>query len=316
VTDTLGRVLARVVRECTAVEKGERCLLVTDHGDTGIRRALEGAVRSCGGTLAVAELSAGDYRDGRVPAGLGEEMASAEVVYVLTRGIFPHRPRREAARAGARVLSLCMVDDTMALRALDVDYAELSRATRKLAEILSSAGEALVTTPSGTELRFGLGGGPVLWIDGLAREPGQASALPAGVAAVLPFPGTAAGRIVLDGSLASVGLLEEPVVLEVEGGRVVEIRGGAAAGVLRRALRQDANASFVAEFGMGTNPRAARTGNLVEDERVRGSAHFGFGGNVHLGGTVASSVHLDGTLREPTVYLDSRPIVKDGKLEL
>jgi leucyl aminopeptidase (aminopeptidase T) len=241
-------------------------------------------------------------------------MASADVVYILTGKLFPHGPRCVAARAGARVLSLCMVDEGVALRALDLDYMELSRVTRTLAEGLAEADEVFITTSSGTELRLKVRGQPAMAIDGLAREPGRISALPAGVAAVLPTPETAQGRVVLDGSLASLGLLSEPIVLAVERGRVVEVQGGAEAAELRRAFGKDANAICIAEFGIGTNPKAIYTGNLVEDERVRGSAHIGFGGNTHLGGTIESNFHRDGTLRAPTIYLDGELIVKDGKL--
>jgi leucyl aminopeptidase (aminopeptidase T) len=53
---------------------------------------------------------------------------------------------------------------------------------------------------------------------------------------------------------------------------------------------------------------------MVEDERVRGSAHIGLGANVRLGGTIESALHIDATMRKPIVFLDSKTIVKDGNL--
>jgi leucyl aminopeptidase (aminopeptidase T) len=55
---------------------------------------------------------------------------------------------------------------------------------------------------------------------------------------------------------------------------------------------------------------------LVEDERVAGSAHVGFGPNIHLGGEITEGLHRDASMRRPTVLLDGTVIVRDGELVL
>lgn len=313
----LQKLCLRILEECLALGKGENCLLITDFKPSRLSYVLGKAVLARGGILSFLSLPKEVYTKEPLPRNVEAALTSSEVVIIHTRYLFPQQPRRLAAKAGARVLSLCTVTEDMALRALNVDYHELSTVTRKLAETLASAQEIHVRSGDGEELCARIANQPVIYLDGIARMPGQISALPAGVVATLPIPESAQGRIVLNGSLTGFGLLGDPIVLEVKSGRVVRISGGKKARKLERLLRNaDEGAWHVAEIGVGTNPKAAYTGSLVEDERVLGSAHVGLGRNTHLGGVIMSSLHLDGTIRNPHVYLDGELIAYNGALAL
>jgi len=48
----------------------------------------------------------------------------------------------------------------------------------------------------------------------------------------------------------------------------------------------------IAELGIGCNPNAVVTGNVLEDEKV-GGLHIAYGMSVHLGGKVKSDMHQD-----------------------
>jgi leucyl aminopeptidase (aminopeptidase T) len=311
----LEQLCRKIVKECVRLDKKETCLLVKDLETSELHHGLEAAIHACGGIPWVLGLSEEAYLQGPLPREAEATMTSADVVLICTRKIFPHKPRKLAAEAGARVLSMCTVTKEIALRALDVDYDELSRITRNLADALSQATEVLIRSQAGTEIRMAITGQPTVYFDGLAREPGKSSVLPAGVVATAPLPETAEGKVVVDGSIASIGLLENPVTLTVKGGRIEEIQGNREAEALLRILESaDENARCIAEVGLGTNPKATYIGNLVEDERVRGSGHIGLGRNVHLGGTIESSLHMDATIRKPSIYLDGETIASEGNL--
>ncbi len=47
----------------------------------------------------------------------------------------------------------------------------------------------------------------------------------------------------------------------------------------------------IAELGIGCNPKAVVTGNVLEDEKV--GLHIAYGMSTHLGGKVKSDVHSD-----------------------
>ena len=69
----------------------------------------------------------------------------------------------------------------------------------------------------------------------------------------------------------------------------------------------------LAELGIGTNPAAILTGNVLEDEKVIGTIHLAFGTSAGLGGVNVAGVHIDGVLLRPTVELDGRLLVSDGR---
>jgi len=53
---------------------------------------------------------------------------------------------------------------------------------------------------------------------------------------------------------------------------------------------------------------------LLEDEKVIGTVHIALGNNVSIGGSVNVPLHLDGVIKKPTVYLDDKILMKEGKL--
>ena len=70
----------------------------------------------------------------------------------------------------------------------------------------------------------------------------------------------------------------------------------------------------VAELGIGTNEKAMLTGNVLEDEKILGTAHVAFGASAAIGGTVQVPVHLDCVVMKPDVSVDGEPLVREGEL--
>lgn len=310
---TLEQTCKQIVGACLGVRHGETVLLVRGHQAPPQHQvALLREVERRGATPLTLEVPA-NIQDG-ASAAVAALMSSVDVVILGTSWIFPHSLRRQATAAGARLLSLCTLSDEMLLRAAAVDHAELAAHTRRVAEAIGGATRWQVRTAAGTDLTALIGGRRVVVLDGIAREPGVSSGLPAGVVAVTPAPQTACGRVVIDGSIDGYGLVRQPAVLVIERGAVVDVSGGDEARFLRERLATvEASGRCLCEVGVGTNACATYTGNLVEDERVRGSAHVGFGGNTHLGGENTSSLHFDATMRLPSILLDGQFLVSDGE---
>jgi leucyl aminopeptidase (aminopeptidase T) len=70
----------------------------------------------------------------------------------------------------------------------------------------------------------------------------------------------------------------------------------------------------VAELGIGTNEKAILTGNILEDEKILGTAHIAFGASAAIGGNVQVPVHLDVVSMRPEVTIDDTPVVLEGRL--
>src|SRR5439155_6773156 len=97
--------------------------------------------------------------------------------------------------------------------------------------------------------------------------------LPAGEAFISPLETFGDGVVVFDGSLAGFGVLNEPVRVSVSGGRAVDADGEAGEWLLRTLDAGGEHGRSLAELGIGTNPAAILTGNVLEDEKVTGTAH-------------------------------------------
>jgi leucyl aminopeptidase (aminopeptidase T) len=115
--------------------------------------------------------------------------------------------------------------------------------------------------------------------------------------------------------MAGVGVTVEPIRIVVEQGYATDISGGREADALRALLEPHGrDARNVAEFGIGTNDRAILTGVILEDEKVMGTIHIAFGDNKSMGGSVGVASHLDGLVKQPTVWFDDRLIMHAGRL--
>jgi leucyl aminopeptidase (aminopeptidase T) len=119
---------------------------------------------------------------------------------------------------------------------------------------------------------------------------------------------------VVDGSVAMIGVVRTPIRITVEQGYATEITGGEEAEQLKQLLEPHGkDGRTVAEFGIGTNDKAILSGKILEDEKVMGTIHIAFGDNKSMGGSVRVASHLDGLVKEPTVWFDDRLIMKNGR---
>ena len=222
--------------------------------------------------------------------------------------------RRRATARGARV---GFVTHDLG----DVDAGALRRVaedTRRLAELLGEASSARLTTTAGTRLELALGGRPGTALTNELAFPGGWGALPDFFeAAVAPLEGSAEGVVVVDGMSLVTGIADVPIVVQVERGRVVELRGGAAETLRAYLDAAGANADVVCELGVGTNDLSpsALTGGFV-DKRIAGTVHLGLGDNLGLGGASRAATHTDVLVRDARLELDGRVVVADGGLRL
>lgn len=144
------------------------------------------------------------------------------------------------------------------------------------------------------------------------RGCGQSGNLPSGETYIAPLEGTANGEIVIDGSIADIGRLTKAVTIRVENGKLVAASGSQGEALL--ALLGDGDGRMLAELGIGTNPMARMTGNVLEDEKKAGTCHIAFGSNHTFGGTIHADVHIDCIITRPQLFIDGKLILAHGKI--
>lgn len=218
------------------------------------------------------------------------------------------------------------------VRTVPIDYAVLKRRCGAIKKVLDEAVEVRVRAPGGTDLVLGLRGRLAKLDDGDFSAGGRGGNLPAGETFISPENGTARGIIAFDGSISLHDgdiLIHRPIVCTVAEGYIVKIEGGEEAEALRRtvelaernALDYEAagklpvgsgaiyakNARNIGELGIGLNPRATVTGNMLEDEKAFRTCHFAVGHNYDE--DAPALIHLDGLVRNPTIAA----VMEDGR---
>ncbi len=315
----LERAVHVAVHTCLAIKRGERVVVVADDPKAHLGQLFYQAASHASHRNAVyAQIP--ELRPHRVeiPASLPELFAAADVLILLTSVSLSHtEARRKACRRGARAISLPGITAETLERAVDVDYDFILERSRKLADIFTIGSRMHVTTPAGTDLQLTIRRRKGYADTGLVHESGNFSNLPAGEAAVSPLEGKSEGVAVIESGMGLQPGEGKTITIRIREGKAVRIEGSEEARKLSRFLSGFGPAARVlAEFGVGTNPRAKVTGLTLEDEKALGTAHIALGNNVSFGGKNEVGVHIDGVMLKPTVEIDDRLIIKDGEFVL
>ena len=149
-------------------------------------------------------------------------------------------------------------------------------------------------------------------------DPGQLAPVPDIEVNVVPVTGSAQGTFISDASVPylGIGILDDPIVCTVEDGYITKMEGAAQAVLLREHLESfdDRHCFNVAELGVGLNPNARLTGEMLEDEGVLGTIHIGIGTSHTLGGEIVAPTHYDLLMWEPTIEVDGRVVQRDREV--
>jgi aminopeptidase len=304
------------IRDCMGAQPGESVLVVTDEPLRPIGYALRQAARVLGHEVMLVEILPRASNGAEPPPQVADLMTKVDVVLCPTSKSLTHtEARRAATAAGARVGTLPGVTEDIMVRCMNADYNRIAERTHALCALLEQTAVIRVEAPAGTRVRLPIAGRKAHASSGLFRQRGQWGNLPTGEAYLAPLEGQSSGVVVIDGSMAGVGVTTEPIRIVIDGGYATEITGGREAEQLIRLLEPHGrDARNVAEFGIGTNDRARLTGVILEDEKVMGTIHIAFGDNASMGGSVRLPSHLDGLVKSPTVWFDDRKIMEAGRL--
>jgi leucyl aminopeptidase (aminopeptidase T) len=299
------------------VSPGEDVLVVCNPVTEEIGALMRIEAQGDGADATLAVMSERDSHAAEPPLAVAAAMAAADVVLAPTIQSLSHTAARKAAsEAGVRIGTLPGVTEEMLSRLMTSDLEEVRRRGWAVVAALNSGSEVRITCRHGSDLRFGIEGRLGIVDAGELSNRGAFGNLPCGEGFIAPVEGTAEGTLVVDGSIAEVGLLDTPVSLTVREGHLVGATGAEGAALMELLSAHGADGTSVAELGIGTNEEAMLTGNILEDEKILGTAHVAFGASAAIGGTVQVPVHLDCVILEPTVEIDGETIVGGGDLLL
>ena len=229
------------------------------------------------------------------------------------------KQRGERARVGHApgITEEMMVDGS-----LTADYGAIMKTAERLMDAFDNAVSVHLTGPGGTDLTFRIEDRP--FETDVEISDGGIGNLPAGEIWCAPVETSANGTYVCDGSIGDIGPVKNPLTIKLSKGKVVSIECShkAFGERVRKAISLDEMSNIIGEFGIGLNPQAQLTGNLLEDEKAGGTAHIAFGNNIDMpGGRNNSKTHRDFLMYRPTIevrYKDGTKatLIKNGKMNI
>jgi len=303
---------------CSNSQKEENILFVTDDTSLEVARVMWGAAKDYRNKSIV--MMSDRTMHGQEPTTIvAAAMASADVIFGITKfSLFHTEARRNAVANGGRFVN--MVDYTISMLekgGLYVDFIEQGEVVDKVAEQI--VGDVIrIQTARGTDITAKITGRPAVPQYARSLKKGTSSSPPDIECAVGPLEDTSSGVVVIDGSIPhpELGLITDEIKLTLEKGKIVDISGGKQAQILARIMKDfnDPNAYYLGEIGIGLNPMCTLNGRMLEDEGCMGTVHFGFGSNTSFFGIIESRFHLDMVFVAPTVTVDGKIILDNGKV--
>ena len=316
-----------LVRDVMKVREGETVVITADTGsDWGVVEATVKATKLLGAKPLVLWYPmpphVGKAADPYLPAEpLEAALKRADVWIEFNKAWLLYSTPWDRVIAEGSVRYICLVGmtkDMMVRNIGRVNVPVLLEFQRVLARLTKESRRMRITSPAGMDVEFENDPERPVFTEGDVNGPGDYMLF--GQVDWAPVEETINGTIVFDGSVwppQELGLLREPISLEVEAGKVVRIEGGWEARVFERWLRSfnDPNMFNVAHISYGCNPGAKLTGNILEDERVWGAVEWGLGNQAESfkGKFGPAKSHTDGICLAPTVRADGRYIIKDGE---
>lgn len=311
------RASSEAALDCLGVQRSDGVAVLFNDQQRAIAEALAEAANRRARAVTLVEFPAASRHGEEPPAGVAEAMLAADVVLAPTSKSLSHTQARQAAtRRGARIATLPTITEDIFVRTLPIDYLELRTVSESVAARLTAASNVHVTSRAGTDIVLMLEGREGRSDDGNLQQRGAFGNLPAGEGYIAPIETIGDGTIVIDGSLAGYGRITDPLAITVRGGRAVEANGDAGQWLMKTLDAGGEHGRSLAELGIGTNPGARLTGEVLEDEKALGTAHIAFGASQGMGGANSATVHIDCVMLDVGVELNAEPLLSDGRLHL
>jgi leucyl aminopeptidase (aminopeptidase T) len=188
------------------------------------------------------------------------------------------------------------VERRMEETAFRANYQKVKKYANTLTKMLNNAVSAEILFSTGDNFNIDLRNRIANADTGDCTRTGQTINFPSGEACKVPYE-SAKDEINVKGVSKTEGVWPvssngELMKYIVKNNRIIDIIGqGRKAGEMRSFFMKNDTRRNVAELGIGCNPKAVITGNVLEDEKV--GLHIAYGMSIHLGGKILSDMHED-----------------------
>ena len=231
-----------------------------------------------------------------VPKEVINRASKSNLVIAMTEfsGSASFKPMCQKEDSITRCASMPGVERRMEKTAFLANYSDVKIYANSISKMLTKAISAEVLFSTNDRLFIDLRNRKGSADEGDCTKPKQSINFPSGEGFIAPYEGENEKY----GTSKTNGILPDyqPGVIlkyKIKKNRIVEIIGkGPEANKMREFFKKNDSRRNIAELGVGCNPKAVVTGNILEDEKV-GGLHIAYGMSNHLGGTVECDMHQD-----------------------
>lgn len=196
-----------------------------------------------------------------------------------------------------RCASMPTVERRMEKTAFKADYQKVQKYATAIEKILNKSITAEITFSTNDTITMDLRNRNAHADGGNCQKKGDFINFPSGEACQALYEATKDEKEVF-GESKTIGILPvdydgEIVRFDIDNNKIIKIIGeGVKAEEMRIFFNEKKSRRNIAELGIGCNPNAVVTGNILEDEKVAG-LHIAYGMSTHLGGKIISDTHID-----------------------
>jgi len=316
----------KALKEVLELKKGEKYLVVTDETNKPIGEAFFEAGKKITSDIDIYLLPEERRPLKEIPDELLKKIEGINIATTLLKGLKEETPFR--VKLIKKIMSVAtrlghgpgITEDMMTKGPMNVDYKKMAETAENLMKVFKGSEKAIISAPGGTNITVEIKERD--FKTDVKIKPGNWGNLPGGEVWCGPVENGANGTIVCDGSIGDIGMVPTPLTIEVKKGKVMNIKSdnNYFNEQVQELLSIDEESDVIGELGIGINPNAKITGNMLEDEKAFKTCHIAFGHNTDMpGGKNTSKTHRDFLIKDPTitvVYEDgsSKKIMKDGNL--
>lgn len=208
-------------------------------------------------------------------------------------------------------------------KGINVDYRVLESTGKAVKTILSAGKEVQITNPNGTDIKMRIESRPVIVLDGTVSDEdlrgdfaGSQVYLPAGEVCLVPVPGTAEGKVVVDHTYAQ-GQEITGLTLIFQKGKLISMTAISGLEHFRKIYdAAESGKEELSSLDLGINPNiSVKPGSKLVAWMPAGMITVGIGNNLYAGGNNRNSFgdafHLTGS----TLTIDGKILVEKGILK-
>jgi len=308
--EELEKAATKLLKKNIKLKRGEKVVLVTDEKEDPVFDAIKKSLIKAGNKFLILRLT--DKRENSSPIPkIKKVFYDCDVIIAPTVKSITHSPETYTARHkyGARVASMPGITPEMFVEAMKVDVGKVKKLVKQVYKKLNGSKIISITTPSGTHIKLDVR--KVTWHSddfGDISRKGVLNNVPFGE--VDGYPPIATGLMFIDYWQTKI-MPEDRAWVYMQRGKIV--KWNKSAEVLVKELKTAGECGLkTVELGIGTNYAFKKPiGSVLYDEKIYGTAHIAFGGH---GTLQVCPIHIDVILMHPTIWVDGKKIMENGKL--